>query len=83
MVCLFGSAVESLFSQYKHSAGEKLDSINYTAARAARLVRQLVATHRSGKGYQDENLHTTEITLKRKVYTNVTDTKCLADTQAT
>ena len=80
---LSGSAVESLFSQYKHSAGEKLDSVNYTTARAACLVRPSVATHCSGKGYRDENLHTTEITLKRKVYASITDTKSLTDTQAT
>ena len=80
---LSGSAVESLFSQYKYSAGGKLDLVNYTTARAACLVRQSVATHCSGKGYRDENLHTTEITLKRKVYTSITDTKNLTDTQAT
>ena len=80
---LSGSAVESLFSQYKHSAGGKLDSVNYTTARAACLVRQSVATHCSGKGYRDENLHTTEITLKRKVYASITDNKSLTDTQAT
>ncbi|XP_065889322.1 uncharacterized protein [Dysidea avara] len=65
---LSGSAVESLFSQYKHAAGEKLDAVNYTTARAACLVRQSVAVHHSGKGYCDEALHTTEIPLKKTKY---------------
>ena len=65
---LSGSAVESLFSQYKHAAGGKLDAVNYTTARAACLVRQSVAVHHSGKGYRDEALHTTEIPLKKTKY---------------
>jgi len=67
-VRLSGSAVESLFSQYKYNAGGKLDSVNYTTARAACLIRQSVSTHHSGKGYRDENLNTTEIPLKKKLY---------------
>ena len=65
---LSGSAVESIFSQYKHTAGGKLDAVNYTTARAACLIKQSVATHHSGKGYRDEALHTTEIPLKKKIY---------------
>ena len=34
-VRLSGSAVESLFSQYKYNAGGKLDAANYSSARAA------------------------------------------------
>jgi len=65
---LSGSAVESLFSQYKNNAGGKLDSVNYCTARAAHLVKQTVSTHHSGKGYRDENLNTTELPLRKKTY---------------
>jgi len=34
-----GSAVESLFGQYKRSTGRKLDAANYTVSRAAQLVK--------------------------------------------
>ena len=65
---LSGSAVESLFSQYKHNAGGKLDSVNYSTARAAHLIKQTVTTHHSGKGYRDESLNTTELPLRKKTY---------------
>ncbi|XP_065894808.1 uncharacterized protein [Dysidea avara] len=68
LVRLSGSAAESLFSQYKHNAGGKLDSVNYCTARAAHLVKQTVSTHHSGKGYRDENLNTTELPLRKKTY---------------
>jgi len=61
-VQLCGSAVESLFSQYKHNAGGKLDSVNYCTARVAHLVKQTVSTHHSGKGYQDQHLSRKSIT---------------------
>ena len=53
---LSGSSVESLFSQYKHNAGGKLDSVNYSTARGAHLVKQCVSNHHSGKGYRDNTL---------------------------
>ena len=65
---LSGSAVESLFSQYKHNAGGKLDSANFSTARAAHLVKQCVTDHHSGKGYQDDTLSTIEIPLIKKKY---------------
>ena len=70
---LSGSSVESLFSQYKHSSGGKLDSVNYVTSRAAHLVKQSVSTHHSGKQYRDELLDTVEIPLHKKKYnrTNV------------
>ena len=52
-----GSAVESLFSQYKHVAGGKLDSVNYTTARGAHLMKQIVSEHHSGAGYRDQTLN--------------------------
>jgi len=49
---IFGSAVESLFSQFKHNAGGKLDSCNYVTARCAHLVQQCASGHHSGVGYR-------------------------------
>ena len=40
---LSGSVVETLFSQFKHTAGGKLSSTNYSTARAAHLVKHTVA----------------------------------------
>ena len=63
-----GSAVESLFSQYKHIAGGKLDSVNYTTARGAHLMKQIVSEHHSGANYRDQNISIAELGLKKKVY---------------
>ena len=65
---LSGSAVESLFGQYKYSAGGKLDAANYSTARAANLVKQTVSSHHSGKGYRDSTISTKTLPLKMKVY---------------
>jgi len=51
-----GSAVESLFSQYKYSAGGKLDAVNYATARCSHLVKQCVASHQAGKDYRDQSV---------------------------
>ena len=53
-LCLSGFEVESLFSQYKHNPGGKLDSVNYTITRAAHLIKQSVSEHHSGNGYRNE-----------------------------
>jgi len=65
---LSGSAVESLFSQYKFTAGGKLDSVNYTTSRAAHLIKQCATSHHSGVSYRDENLSFIEIPLQKKTY---------------
>ena len=44
-----GSAMETLFSQYKQATGGKLNCHNYQTARAACLVRDVVTPHHSGK----------------------------------
>lgn len=62
-----GSAVETFFSQYKHSAGGKLDAANYSSARAANLIKQIVATHHSGKDYKDKELSTPVLPLQKKL----------------
>ena len=67
---LSGSAIESLFSQYKYCAGGKLDSVNYTTSRAAHLVKQVNADRHSGIGYRDENLTFIKIPLQKKI-TNI------------
>ena len=69
---LSGSAVESLFSQYKFSAGGKLDSVNFTTARAAHLVKQCAASHHSGKSYRDESLSFIETPLQKTSYNKQT-----------
>ena len=51
-----GSAVESLFSQYKYSAGGKLGAANYATARCSHLVKQCVASHQAGKDYRDQSV---------------------------
>ena len=65
---LSGSAIESLFSQYKHNANGKLDAANYATARAANLIQQTVSTHHSGKGYRDNQLSLKLLPLKKKEY---------------
>jgi len=70
---LSGSAVESLFSQYKFTAGGKLDSVNYTTARAAHLIKQCASSHHSGTDYRDESLNFIETPLSRKHYNQDTE----------
>ena len=63
-----GSAVESLFSQFKHNSGGKLDACNYATARCAHLVKQCASTHHSGAGYCDQTLTYMEVPLRKKKY---------------
>lgn len=63
-----GSAVETLFGQYKYAAGGKLDASNYSTARAACLIRSAVSVHHSGKGYRDATLNTIAPHLEKKKY---------------
>ena len=58
-----GSAVETLFSQFKYSAGGKLDAANYSYSRAVSLVKQVTSSHHSGKDYRDEQLATPTLPL--------------------
>jgi len=51
-----GSAIENLFSQFKHNAGRKLDAYNYATARYAHMVKQSASAHHSGSGYRDQTL---------------------------
>ena len=63
-----GSAVESLFSQFKHNAGGKLDSCNYITARCAHLVKQSAAHHHSSSGYRNQTLSYMKLSLQKKKY---------------
>jgi hypothetical protein len=65
---LSGSAVESLFSQYKYNARGKLDAANYSSAHAANLIQQTTSSHDSGKGYRDSELSIATLSLKKKLY---------------
>ena len=67
-----GSAIESLFSQYKFNAGGKLDAANYPIARAASLIKQTVASHHSGKDCRNFKLSTISLPLQKKVYNKQT-----------
>lgn len=60
------SVVESLFSQYKFSAGGKLDAVNYATSRAPHLIKQCTAEHHSGRSYRDESLSFIETPLQKK-----------------
>ena len=59
---LSGSAVETLFSQFKRTASGKLSATNYCTARAAHLIKHTVAYHHSSVSYL------TECTLQKKKY---------------
>ena len=63
-----GSAIETLFGQFKFSAGGKLDAANYSVARAAFLMKQATQGHHSGAGYRDTPLYTHQIQLQPKTY---------------
>ena len=73
-----GSAVETLFSQFKYSAGGKLDDANYSYSRAVSLVKQVATTHHSGKDYRDGNLATPilYLLLKKCMGNNQSNVKC-------
>ena len=60
------------FSQYKHIAGGKLDAVNYTTARGAHLMKQIVSEHHSGAGYRDQTISVAELGLRKKSYNKQT-----------
>ena len=63
-----GSAVESLLSQYKYSAGGKLDAVNYVTSRCSYLVKQCTTSHQAGKDYRDQCIGTLELPLVEHKY---------------
>ena len=66
MLKLNGSAVETLFSQYKFAAGGKLTAISFShAKRSVMLKRNVSGKHPLAKGYRDVALSTMSIPLKR------------------
>lgn len=64
-----GSAVETLFGQYKYMAGSKLDAANYPSCRAKYLAKQ--AAHHSGQFYRDQDLKIPVAPLERKKYSKL------------
>ena len=60
--------METLFSQFKHTAGEKLSAVNYETACAAHLVKHTVEPHHSGKEYRNVALSIPQGTLEKKKY---------------
>ena len=66
-VRLSGSAVETLFSHFKHTSGGKLSATNYANTRAAHLIKHCVSSHHhSSVGYRDTSLELPECTLEKK-----------------
>ena len=64
---LNGSAVETLFSQFKFNAGGKLTSQNYAFAKRSLMVRRGIhGHHAAAAGYRDIPLYTQEVPLQRK-----------------
>ena len=61
-----GSAVETLFGQYKYMSGSKLDAANYSTCRSKYLTKQ--AVHHSGLFYRDQNLSIPVAPLEKKKY---------------
>ena len=69
LVRLSGSAVETLFSQFKHTSGGKLSATNYANTRAAHLIKHCVSSHHHRSvGYRDTALQLSESTLEKKKY---------------
>lgn len=63
---LNGSAVETLFSQFKYNAGGKLTSLNFaTAKRSVMLKRNIHGHHSAAHGYRDVPLYTHQVPLVR------------------
>jgi len=69
-VRLSGSAIETLFSQFKGTTRGKLSAMNYSTARAAHLVQHAVTSnsHHSSKGYRDVPLDLGQVALEKKKY---------------
>ena len=63
-----GSAVESLFSQYKYTAGGKLDAVNFVTSRCAHLIKQCATSHHAGKHYRDHSIGVLELPLSKRKY---------------
>ena len=61
-----GSAIKSIFGQFKYNTGRKLDAANYRIARAAFLTKQASEGHHSGKGYRDMPLYVQTVPLEKK-----------------
>ena len=61
-----GSAVETLFGQYKYMSGSKLDAANYPTCRSKYLANQ--AVHHSGQFYRDQDLTIPVAPLEKKKY---------------
>ena len=61
-----GSAVESLFGQYKYMSGSKLDAANYATCRSKYLAKQ--AVHQSGHLYWDQEFSIPIAPLEKKKY---------------
>ena len=62
---LNGSAVETLFSQFKYASGGNLMSTNYASARASVLIKGCISGKYKGDDYRDAPLFVRQHQLKR------------------
>jgi len=67
-ICLSGSAVKTLLSPGKLCSDRKLSSSQYVVARASHLIKHIVSSHHSSKGYQGMQLNLPECALQKKKY---------------
>lgn len=58
-----GSAVKSLFSQFKYASGGKLLSANYETAKRSVMIRKNIHGPRVAKGYRDQPIFTHAVPL--------------------
>lgn len=72
-----GSAVETIFSQYKHMTSGKLDASNYATARASCLTKKScdMSTHHSGNDYRDCTIQMPTLELSKKKYNKMCKSK--------
>ena len=65
---LNGSAIETFFSQLKHTTSGQLSSANYSAARAAILTRGSVTQKKKSDTYRSSQLHIRSHPLQKTKY---------------
>ena len=54
-----------------------MDSVNYTTARDAHLMKQIVSEYRSGADYHDQTIAVAELGLEKEVYNKANSSKKL------
>lgn len=60
-----GSAVETLFSQFKHATSSQLSGVNYSSAKASILTRGSIQGKKTNHGYRSAPLFLRQQTQKK------------------